>query len=102
VFRLLQSMALAHASKVCAALPYRRGFCVVACAAFGCVPYFAIVVDAGEMIRTFVLPMKRLLELFPKGKLAVGWKMAESNLKRYAEDPEIHTFEFATKTTRWW
>src|SRR5437667_9320111 len=26
-----------------------------ACAAFGCVPYFAIVIDAGEIIRAFIL-----------------------------------------------
>jgi len=28
-----------------------------ACNAFGCVPYFAIVVDAGDTVRGFILPM---------------------------------------------
>jgi Holliday junction resolvase-like predicted endonuclease len=41
-----------------------------ACKAFGCLPYFAIVVDAGDTVRGFLLPMSHLLELFPKGKTA--------------------------------
>src|SRR5688572_19691385 len=32
-----------------------------ACKAFGCVPYFAIVIDAADSIRGFILPMSRLL-----------------------------------------
>lgn len=73
-----------------------------ACAAFRCVPYFAIVVDAGDMIWAFILPMARLLELFPKGKRASGWKMTESHLNQYTEDSDIMSFEFRSKTTRWW
>jgi hypothetical protein len=73
-----------------------------ACAAFGCVPYFAIVVDAGETIRGFILPMTKLLTLFPKGKTASGWKMTEQYLVRYAADLEIQTFAFQTKTMKWW
>lgn len=43
-----------------------------ACKSFGCVPYFAIVVDAGETVRVFILSMAHLLQLFPKGKTASG------------------------------
>lgn len=74
----------------------------VACEAFGCVPYFAVVVDAGDAIRVFILAMKRLLELFPKGKTGTGWKMSERYRKQYAADGEIMTFEFKTNTTKWW
>jgi len=73
-----------------------------ACKAFGCIPYFAIVVDAGNIIRGFILPMARLLELFPKGKTTSGWKMTPGYLKRYAEDDQIQAFEFQSKTARWW
>ena len=73
-----------------------------ACAAFGCIPHFAIVVDAGEVTRGFILPMSRLLTLFPKSKVASYFKMTKRYLKEYAQDPEIQTFEFQTKTTRWW
>jgi len=73
-----------------------------ACAAFGCVPYFAIVVDAGETIRGFILPMRRLLAVSPQGKTASGWKMTNRHLARYAEDREIKIFEFAAKTQKWW
>lgn len=73
-----------------------------ACNAFGCVPYFAIVVDAGDTIRAFILPMSHLLECFPRGKQSAGWKMTDTHLSRYADDPAIKTFEFKTQTNRWW
>jgi len=73
-----------------------------ACAAFGCVPYFAIVVDAGNVIQGFIVPMKRLLAIFPKRKNGSGWKMTERYLKQYKVMPDIKTFEFRTKTTKWW
>jgi hypothetical protein len=73
-----------------------------ACQAFGCVSYFAIVVDGGYTIRAFILSMKRLLDYFPQGKNAAGWKMTDTYLRRYADDPAITTFEFKTQTTRWW
>jgi len=73
-----------------------------ACAAFGCVPYFAIVVDAGDRIRGFILPMDHLLALFPRGKTASGWKMTPQYLDRYERDPEVKMLEFKTTTVRWW
>jgi Holliday junction resolvase-like predicted endonuclease len=73
-----------------------------ACKSFGCVPYFAVVVDGGDTIRGFLLPMAHLLTLFPKGKTGTGWKMSDRYLKQYEFDPEIKSFEFKTKTTRWW
>ena len=73
-----------------------------ACESFGCVPYFAIVVDAGDTIRCFILSMKHLLKLFPKGKKASGWKMGIKYLQQYSADPEIKQFVFTTETTNWW
>ena len=73
-----------------------------ACKAFGCAPYLAIVVDAGDTIRGFLLSMEHLLAIFPKGETAVGWKMTGSHLERYYEDPKIKTFIFKTKTPNWW
>lgn len=73
-----------------------------ACIAFGCVPYFAIVVDAGNTVRGFIISMDHLLKLFPKGKKASGWKMRKKYLEQYSKDSQIKTFVFATETTRWW
>ncbi len=73
-----------------------------ACKAFGCVPYFAIVVDAGDVIRGYILSMAHLLRLFPKGKTASGWKMSKSYIERYSQDPEIKSFVLKTQTTKWW
>ena len=72
-----------------------------ACKAFGCSPYFAIVVDGGDTIRGFILPMERLLTLFPKGRAVVGWKMTARYLVQYKGDPQIKSFEFKTKTGKW-
>jgi hypothetical protein len=73
-----------------------------ACSAFGCVPYFAIVVDAGETIRAFIVSAGHLLKLCPRRKLATGWNMRPRDLDRYADDENIMAFEFKTETTRWW
>ena len=73
-----------------------------ACTAFGCVPYFGIVVDAGSTIRAFLLPMSRLLHLSPKGRNGSSWKMSEAHLNRYERDREVKAFKFETETTRWW
>ena len=73
-----------------------------ACRAFGCVPYFAIVVDAADTIRAFIVPAARLREYFPLRRRASGWRMSEAYLQRYREDALIMGFEFKTKTSRWW
>ena len=65
-----------------------------ACAAFGCVPYFAIVMDAGEMIRGFILPMSKLLTLFPRRKLASGWKMTPQYLECYEQTQRFRLSSF--------
>jgi Holliday junction resolvase-like predicted endonuclease len=74
----------------------------LACDAFGCVPYFAIVIDAGESIKGFILSMSHLLELFPMGRSTFAWKMTPKYLEKYYKDVEIKIFEFQTTTKTWW
>jgi hypothetical protein len=71
-----------------------------ACRAFGCVPYFAIVVDAGEIIRGFVLSMDHLLKISPPTNQASSWKINTKHLEKYRNDSEIIIFEFHT-STKW-
>jgi Holliday junction resolvase-like predicted endonuclease len=73
-----------------------------ACAAFGCTPYFAVVVDAADSITCFIVSMEHLLELHPAGKRTSSWAMSKAWLERYRSDPLIMRFEFISKTTRWW
>jgi len=73
-----------------------------ACDAFGCIPYFAFVVDAADTIRAFLVSMGHFLELFPKGKTASGWKMRSSYIRQYEADPEVKSFVFRTETANWW
>jgi len=73
-----------------------------ACVAFGCVPYFAIIVDATAIIRVFITSMEHLVELHHPTATSVGWKMTKQYLERYYDDPEIMIFELHTTTPRWW
>ena len=73
-----------------------------ACLAFGCVPYFAVVVDAGTSIKGFILPMSHLQKMFPTGRNTCAWKMTPQWRKKYDEESEIKIFEFETRTKSWW
>ncbi len=73
-----------------------------ACRAFGCISYFAIVIDAGREINMFILPTKRLLEYFPIGKTATGWYMTKKHRERYLKDPEIIIVNFKHNILNWW
>ena len=73
-----------------------------ACAAFGCVPYFAVVVDRSDEIVMFILSMEKLEELFPRRQTSSGWKMTKKYLDEYFKNPDIRSVEFDHKTIRWW
>ncbi len=73
-----------------------------ACKSFSCVPYFAFVIDEEEKIYCFILSMKKLLKMFPKGETLVAWKMDKKHLEEYYKDSEIKIFEFNYKTHSWW
>jgi Holliday junction resolvase len=72
-----------------------------ACAAFGCKPYFAVVVDAGQSIRCFIVRRKYLERLAVERK-ALYWGMGPKHLAKYARDTAVIMFEFQSTTTRWW
>ena len=73
-----------------------------ACRAFNCVPYFAIVIDGANAITVFILSKAHLVKLYPPGKVVMAWKMSKAYLDRYDADPEIKSFRFTTKTSKWW
>ena len=74
-----------------------------ACEAFGCKPYFAIVVDAADLITAWIVPKQRFLKLCDwKPHLHVYWKMGAKRVGQYSTDPAIMSFQFATKTLNWW
>ena len=71
-----------------------------ACRAFGCEPYFAVVVDAGQSIRCFIVTMKYLVRLGEERK-ALYWNMGPKRLAAYERDTAVIMFDFQSKTTRW-
>ena len=73
-----------------------------ACSAFGCIPYFAIVVDEENTIKIFILSQEHLLELFPMGNKVLGWKMSKKWIEKYEIDENIIKLEFSYKVKNWW
>ena len=73
-----------------------------ACDAFGCIPYFAIVVDALDTISVFIVSLEHLSELYPMRSSVCYWAMSPAALARYAADPEVIAFSLSTKgVSRW-
>jgi Holliday junction resolvase-like predicted endonuclease len=72
------------------------------CKAFECNPYFAIVVDAADTIRVFLLSADRLCELRPMGKRVSSWPMRDKDIDKYACDPTIKSFSFRSDIGHWW
>jgi|ERR1700722_2234108 len=73
-----------------------------ACNAFGCRPYFAIVVDANPTIRIFITSMEHVLDMYPIKKANSGWRMSPNALTAYANDDKIMSFELEIKPGNWW
>ena len=73
-----------------------------ACRAFGCEPFFAVVVDEANTITVFVLSKSHLLKICPPGKKVVSWKMGQPWVAKCQTDPDIKIFRFTTSTVNWW
>ena len=72
-----------------------------ACDAFGCEPYFAIVVDAVDVIRVYILSMEHLREIVRSGPRTSYWSMHPNEVQRYEQDPGITRFEFRAGSLDW-
>ena len=73
-----------------------------ACEAFRCNPYYAIVVDAGNQIRLFIVSKRYLMTISKPGKGTLCWGMSEKHLDKYRNDPQIQYVEFTISTESWW
>jgi hypothetical protein len=73
-----------------------------ACNEWGLVPYFALIADAADVIRVFIVSMSHLLEKVPRGVSVCSWKMTKKALAQYNADSAIMAFELHTKTLSWW
>lgn len=73
-----------------------------ACKAFGCAPYFAFVVDAGDTVRCYVVCMEHFLKLNRSRKRSCVWRMSPAAVESYYDDPEVVVFELQHRIIRWW
>lgn len=73
-----------------------------ACRPFACEPYFAIVVDAGNLIRCFMASLDHL-ETVATGTSGAQryWLMSDKFLEKYKGDPKIQKFELAYTNLDW-
>lgn len=73
-----------------------------ACKAFGCFPYYAIVVDGGSWIRLFLVSLAHLKNIAKPGKGKIHWGMNPKNIEQYRVDPEIKSVELGLTSVSWW
>jgi Holliday junction resolvase-like predicted endonuclease len=73
----------------------------LACAAFHCTPFFAIVVDEVACIRAFLLSLDDVLRICPGGEKVSAWQMSEARLAQYRSDGAIDYVEFQQGSGRW-
>lgn len=74
-----------------------------ACEAFGCAPYYAIVVDGADIIRCFLVSLEHLEQIAggsKDGKMRY-WQMSEPSLATYEDDPLVQRFELRTEVCSW-
>jgi len=73
-----------------------------ACTSFGCVPYYAIIIDAGNLLRAYIIAKQHLLLVCPPTPSGVAWRMTPAHVSQYEQDAQIMAFEFQSLTKRWW
>lgn len=73
-----------------------------ACEAFGCKPYFSLVIDQEDKIYIFILSQDKLLELFPQGQRVVSIKTTKIWIKKFEEDSDVISFVFENELKTWW
>lgn len=73
-----------------------------ACEAFGCVPWYAMVIDTGNTIRGYLLSLEHLEQVLNGNSKMEYWRMTPRHQALYQKDPEIKTFELRIESTSWW
>jgi hypothetical protein len=72
-----------------------------ACHAFGLKPYLAIVVEAGEVIHAYIMPLA-LAQKHCTSKADHYWKMTEDSKAKYKKDRGIMKFDLKINQGHWW
>jgi hypothetical protein len=68
-----------------------------ACMAFQCVPYIAVVVDQGSLVRGYLTTLAHLRRDYP----GQSWRMSPAMIERYRSDTNIEYFELASRAGNW-
>ncbi len=74
----------------------------LACRAFKCIPFYAIVVDGGSKVRCFVMSLDVLKEhVTGGGDENRYWNMSQKYLDQYGEDTRIMRFQLNLEHCSW-
>lgn len=69
----------------------------LACRAFGCVPYVAVVVDQGDTVRGYLTTLGHARTRYP----GQSWRMSAAMIRQYESDPHIEWFELESRSGDW-
>ena len=69
----------------------------LACRAFGCVPYVAVVDDQGTTVRGYLATLHHARTQYP----GQSWRMSPAMTQKYESDPLIEWFELASRAGDW-
>lgn len=59
------------------------------CAQFHWIPYYAIVIDAGNLLRAYIMSKQHLVRVCPPTPSGIAWKMTPAHVSQYDKDPHI-------------
>jgi Holliday junction resolvase-like predicted endonuclease len=68
-----------------------------ACRAFGCVPYFAVVVDQGTIVRGYLAALQHVRTQYA----GQSWRMSPAMTHQYEIDTQVEWFELASRAGNW-
>jgi hypothetical protein len=72
-----------------------------ACRSFGCIPYYAIVVDSVHSVRCFLVALDDLEQIVTGNRDPRHWQMRQTFLDSYYNDPRIRWFELQPTNSKW-
>ncbi|HEV3037542.1 MAG TPA: hypothetical protein VHA33_07130 [Candidatus Angelobacter sp.] len=73
-----------------------------ACEAFRCTPYYALVVDAEDKIKMFIVSKEHFMKIAPPDRMNMHWGMTCKHLEKYKGDPKIRYVELTVSGESWW
>ena len=73
-----------------------------ACRDFSAIPWFAVLVDSGDVTRLFMTSYEHMAELFPPSETRISFKVNDKWLNNHRNDDQMIFYETKNKVINWW